>query len=319
MKRQKMRKEKKIGLVLGAGAAKGWAHIGVIRELVRLGFEPDIICGTSMGALVGASYATGHLESLENIANSLTRTRVLRYFDISFLGGGLIEGRWISDFFRRNLEDTAIERVTPKFGAVATELHSGRETWLTSGSIIDAVRASIAIPGLVIPVKFNGQWLTDGALVNPLPVSLCRALGADVIIGVSLSGDFISRPNRIAKSELTEMDQKTAQSNWLKWLSHGLPFGLASDVTPVPELDSNSDRGRPSYLDVLSEVFFIVTNFVARVRLAADPVDLLIAAKVEDIGLMDFHRARETIDAGHQSVIAEQDKIEKICDWISND
>lgn len=313
-----MRKQKKIGLVLGAGAAKGWAHIGVLRELERLGLKPDIICGTSMGALIGASYATGHLESLENIANSLTRTRVLRYFDISFLGGGLIEGRWIADFFRRNLEDTAIETVVPKFGAVATELHSGRETWLTSGSIIDAVRASIAIPGLVTPVKFKGQWLIDGALVNPLPVSLCRALGADIIIGVSLSGDFISRPNRIAKSELTEMDQNTAQSKWLKWLSNGLPFGLSNNVTPDPEVVGNGDRDRPSYLDVLSEVFFITTNFVARVRLAADPLDLLIVPKVEDIGLMDFHRAKKTIDAGHQSVIAQQDKIQKISDSISN-
>ncbi len=307
-----MYKNKKIGLVLGAGAAKGWAHIGVLQTLIDFGLKPDIICGTSMGALVGASYATGHLASLEKIARSLTKTRVLRYFDISFVGGGLIEGRWIADFFKGNLEDISIDKVTPEFGAVATELHSGRETWLTSGSIIDAVRASIAIPGLLTPIKLNGQWLVDGALVNPLPVSLCRALGADIIIGVSLSGDFISRPQRFAQSELTKMDQMAVRSNWLKWLSHGIPGGLVSRESSISKIGKNDDRDRPGYIDVVSEVFFIVTDFVARVRLAADPVDLLIVPRTENIGLMDFHRAEEAIRAGHQSVIHRQEEIDSI-------
>ncbi|MFY0614993.1 MAG: patatin-like phospholipase family protein [Hyphomicrobiaceae bacterium] len=183
----------RIGLVLGAGAGRGWAHIGVLKALAAQGIQPDIVCGCSIGALVGASSVTGHLESLEALARSLTTSRVLRYFDISLSRGGLIEGRWIIDLFRENVDDTAIESTSPIYGAVATDLASGRETWLTSGSIIDAVRASIAIPGLLTPIQIRGRWHVDGALINPLPVSLCRALGADTIIAISLNGDLVSR------------------------------------------------------------------------------------------------------------------------------
>ena len=307
-----MGSDQKLGVVLGAGVAKGWAHIGVLQALNELGIKPDIVCGCSAGALVGASYATGHLDSLDKLARSLTKARVIRYFDISFAGGGLIEGRWIADFFERNLEDIAIENTSPTFGTVATELHSSRETWLTSGSIIVAVRASIAIPGLFTPIKISGQWLIDGALVNPLPVSLCRALGASMIIGVSLSGDFNSQRKRVAKSEALQLDEKTQRSTWLKWLSHGLPLGLGKENAGKNENSETLDHDRPSYLEVIGEAFFIVTDFVARIRLAADPVDLLISPNVEHIGLMDFHRANETIEAGRNAVMAVEEDIRQM-------
>jgi len=303
---------RKLGIVLGAGIGRGWAHIGVLQGLTELGIKPDIVCGCSIGGLVGASYVTGHLETLANLATSLTWRRVLTYMDVSFAGGGLIEGRWIIKFFEDNVEDIAIERARPTYGAVATELHTGRETWLTSGSIIDAVRASIAVPGLLTPIRLRGQWLVDGALVNPLPVSLCRALGADVILGVSMNGDLVSRPQSFFAEEPLEAKQMTSQSEWLRWLAHGLPRGMTDESGKANRNETKAERDRPGYAEVVGESFFIVQDFVSRVRLAADPVDLLIAPNVEHIGVMEFHRADEAIEAGRKAVTSAQDAILRV-------
>lgn len=294
--------EHKIGVVLGAGVGRGWAHIGVLQGLADLKIKPDVVCGSSIGALVGASYVTGHLDTLTELATSLTWRRVLSYMDVSFAGGGLIEGRWIVKFFEENVADLAIERADPTFGAVATELHTGREAWLTSGSIIDAVRASIAVPGLLTPIRIRGKWLVDGGLVNPLPVSLCRALGADVILGVSLNGDLVSRPLSLPPA-MPERPAAESRSEWLRWLSYGLPGGLRADASVErPRVVPNGDR--PGYIDVLGESFFIVQDFVSRVRLAADPVDVLITPDVAEIGVIEFHRAEEAIGAGRAAVEA---------------
>jgi NTE family protein len=300
---------RKLGIVLGAGLGRGWAHIGVLQGLTELGIKPDIVCGCSIGALVGASYVTGHLETLATLATSLTWRRVLSYMDVSFVGGGLIEGRWIVNFFEDNVEDTAIERARPIYGAVATELHTGRETWLTSGSIIDAVRASIAVPGLFTPIRLGGKWLVDGALVNPLPVSLCRALGADVILGVSLNGDLASRPQSFLAEASPQPSQTAGQSEWLRWLSHGLPRGVMAESGNTNGDETKVERDRPGYVEVVGDSFFIVQDFVSRVRLAADPVDLLITPDVAHLGVMEFHRGEEAIEAGRKAVTSAQDAI----------
>lgn len=305
--------ERKIGVVLGAGVARGWAHIGVLNALEEIGVKPHIVCGCSIGALVGASYVTGHLETLTGLVTSLTRTRVLRYMDFSMSGAGLIEGRWVMKFFEDNIEDTAIEAAKFKFATVATELHTGREAWLTSGSIIDAVRASIAVPGLVTPLKLKGRWLVDGALVNPLPVSLCRALGAEVIIGVSLNGNLISAPP--ATMKLTEPAAATpiaTHSAWLRfWSSRS---GGKEPLPPRTGRGPAEDQvaGRPGYIEIMGDSFFLVQAFISRVRLAADPVDVLITPDVANIGLMDFHRGQESIEAGRSAVLASADALKRL-------
>jgi NTE family protein len=288
--------------VLGAGAGRGWAHIGVLQALAELGIKPDVVCGCSIGALVGGSYVTGHLEALSRLATSLTWRRVLSYMDFSFKGGGLIEGRWIVNFFENHVSDTAIERARPTYGAVATELHTGRETWLTSGSIIDAIRASIALPGLLTPIRLKRKWLVDGALVNPLPVSLCRALGADVILGVSLNGDLVSRPHNLLADEAPAIGQPGTQSEWLRWLVHQLPGGRTGNDSAATTNATTEKRRNLGYVEVMGESFFIVQDFIARVRLAADPVDLLVAPEVTHIGVMEFYRADEAIEAGKEAV-----------------
>jgi NTE family protein len=175
----------KIGIALGSGGARGWCHIGALRELAEEGIEPTIVAGCSMGALVGATYVAGALNALEEFARSLDWRKIAGYLDVQPVSGGLIEGRRIVDLLRAMKQDAPIESYTKAFTAVASDLGTGREIWLQNGSMVDAVRASIAIPGIISPLKLNGRWLLDGGMTNPVPVSACRAMGADIIIAVN--------------------------------------------------------------------------------------------------------------------------------------
>jgi NTE family protein len=187
-----MKNDLKIGIALGAGSARGWAHIGVLRVLEEAGIRPQIVCGTSIGALVGAVYADGDLDTLEDWVLGLTWRKVLGFFDISF-NGGFLKGAKLIAYIRDNLLETTVEELALPFGAVATDLRNGREVWLREGRAVDVVRASIALPGLFTPVEQDGRLLVDGALVNPVPVSLCRAMGADFVIGVDLGSGLAGR------------------------------------------------------------------------------------------------------------------------------
>src|SRR4029078_6580801 len=182
-----------IGIALGGGAARGWAHIGVLRTLIDAGLEPDIVAGTSIGAVAGACYVTGRLSELEDFAGGLPRRRVFGFLDFNFAGSGLITGQRLSSRLESHLREFNIEGLERKFVAVATELGTGHEVWLNKGSLVNALRASFSLPGIFRPVQLNGRWLIDGALVNPIPVSVCRALGARIVIAVNLSNDVFSK------------------------------------------------------------------------------------------------------------------------------
>jgi NTE family protein len=313
----------RLGLVLGAGSARGWAHIGVLQTLDELGVKPEIVCGCSSGALVGASYVTGHLTTLAQLVHSLTWRSTLAFMDFTWAGGGLIEGRRIVRFFESNVEDIAIENARPIFGAVATDLHSGRETWFTRGSIIDAVRASIALPGLLTPLRLRDRWLVDGSLVNPLPVSLCRALGADIIIGVSMNGDLISRPQRGLRAEVSaplpeNPLPENERSSWLRLLTmrfNGQSRQRSAESLKVALPDANN---RISYADVIGQSLLVTQDFISRVRLAADPVDVLIAPDVAHISMIDFHRGAEAIEAGRRATLAVKEKIMQAANLAKN-
>ncbi len=177
----------KIGLALGAGSARGWAHIGVLRALAEAGIHPDIIAGTSVGAVVGGCYVAGEIDALEQFARGLTRRKVLGFLDFNLSGSGLIHGQRLRDVLEARLKAITIESLARRFVAVATEIGSGHEVWLSRGHLGDAIRASYAMPGIFKPVAIDGRWLFDGALVNPVPVSVCRALGARYVIAVNVN------------------------------------------------------------------------------------------------------------------------------------
>ena len=294
----------KIGLALGGGAARGWAHIGVLKALAAAGIKPDVIAGTSIGAVVGGCYAAGHLEDLEGFARQLTRRRVFGYLDFNFTGTGLISGQRLCERLDKHLGDRAIEDLDCRFTAVATEIGSGHEVWLSRGRLVDAVRASYALPGVFRPVKINGRWLFDGALVNPIPVTVCRALGASYVIAVNLNFDVCSRGTVVPHFEAQLSAPAAPEEEPIQGKN-----GVA-----VRRLLQRQIFGRgeavPGISTVMVDAFNIVQDRIARSRLAGDPPDVMISPRLNGIGLFDFHRAEELIGRGQAAVRREFDDIE---------
>ena len=286
-----MRRKPRIGLALGSGAARGWAHIGAIRALEERGVKPDIVCGTSIGALVGAFYAAGELDKLEHWVTGLAWTTVLRLMDLSWRGG-LIRGNRLFSLFRSTFEDRDISELPVVYGAVATELASGREVWLREGKVLDAVRASCAMPGLFTPVVRNDSLVVDGGLVNPVPVSMCRALGADLVIAVDLSWGKLGPYRERGKDRAVAPREVPGWIGKLKsgWLQRMGDKARAEDITI------------PSIFDVFTTALDIVEMKVARSRLAGEPADVMVTPLLPDFVTMDFHRGAEAIAEGRASV-----------------
>ncbi len=284
-----MARRRKIGFALGSGSARGWAHIGVLRALAEQGIAPDFVAGCSTGALVGAAFAAGRIEQLEAWTRTLDRKRVFGMLDIGF-GGGLIKGNRVIDFFREQIVEGELAELQVQFAAVATDAASGQEVWLREGRVSDAVRASIAVPGLFQPVLREGRYLMDGSVVNPVPVSLCRAMGADVVIAVDLGSDLVGRRGRDNRKK----PDKQASLHPLI----GRFFPRHGDD---PVLMENADAP-PSLLETLMGAIDIMQVRIARSRLAGEPPDVLLTPRLSHLGLFDYHRADEAIAEGREAV-----------------
>ncbi|HEX9193513.1 MAG TPA: patatin-like phospholipase RssA [Burkholderiales bacterium] len=285
-----MARRPKIGFVLGAGSARGWAHIGVLRALTEEGIKPDIIAGCSIGALVGAAFAADRLDQLEAWARALDWKRVLRLLDFS-LRGGLIKGKRVIELFREQIVECRFTDLPVQFAAVATDLASGQEVWLREGSVSEAVRASIAVPGLFRPILYEDRYLADGSVVNPVPVSLCRAMGADIVIAVDLGSDLVGRYGRDDdRAPTTRANPSGVMSKLFPW------YGKTGDAPPAPELSP------PSLLEALMGSINIMQVRIARSRLAGEPPDVLVTPRLGHLGLLDYHRAEPAIAEGRKAV-----------------
>jgi NTE family protein len=292
LKRQHIR----IGLALGSGSARGWSHIGILRALAEIGIEPDLVCGSSVGAIVGASYAAGNLDKLEEWVTSLTRADVARFLDLNLSLNGFIDAPRLRSFFADYVcaEAVRIEELGKTFATVSTDLENGREIWFTEGSVLDAVWASMSLPGLFPPIRNQGRWLVDGGLVNPVPVSVCRALGADKVIAVNLNGAIVGRhflhriedeADQAAADGLLSMLRKTVKN-----YSSSL-FG-----------SNGTNDSAPGLFDAIIGSINIVQDRITRSRMAGDPPDIMLAPRLSHIGLMEFYRAREAIQEGRECV-----------------
>lgn len=298
----KKQRSTKIGLALGSGSARGWAHIGVLRTLEQNGIVPDIVCGTSIGALVGAAAVMNELARLESWVRTLSWQGVVSQLDLT-MSGGLIKGEKLFEFFRSKARDRDIRDLSRCFGAVATDLGDGREVWLRSGSVLNAVRASISLPGLFSPYDGGDHLLVDGALVNPVPVSMCRELGADIVIAVDLNTDLLNKRQiefGIGNGETadTDSDPKSLMERLTSKLADTLSF--------------NKDERTPSVIDVVLASIDIMQIQISRTRLEIDPADITVKPKLSHFALLDFHRADEAIKEGERAATEVLPEIKQI-------
>jgi len=299
-----MNSELKIGLALGSGAARGMSHIGIINALAEIGIEPKIICGTSVGSLVGAAYAHGRLKKLESWARSLSRLDVARFIDINTSFTGFVDTDRMHDFLNEHVasDDAVIEDLPKAYASVATDLANGREVWLNEGSIIQSVWASMSLPGLFPAIKHNNSWLVDGGLVNPVPVSACRAMGADIVIAVNLNGDIVGK--------------HLERTNGRKRTGNGVGDRLNELVKEYTNLSLFEDRDEvdqpPSLLDAIAASVNICQDRITRSRMAGDPPDIMLRPKLSDIGLLELYRSDEAIEEGGKCVERLRSEIEYV-------
>ena len=289
-----------IALALGGGVARGWAHIGVLRAIDDAGIEIKMIAGTSIGALVGGCYLAGKLDELQDFALSLTPRRMIGFLDITLGGSGLISGGKLATRMAEHLGNTRIEDLPKPLVCIATEINTGHEIWLTKGSLIRAIRASYALPGIFEPVKIGNRILVDGALVNPVPVPVCRAFESDAVVAVNLASDVFGRGTVIRDADIDDdepIDEEPEVRTNMRGFGDSalLRIGKALGVTGI-----------------MVESFNIIQDRIARSRLAGDPPDMSINPKVGDIGLAEFHRADEAIELGYKAAQMEIHRLEQL-------
>jgi NTE family protein len=299
----------KIGLALGSGAARGWAHLGVLDVLEERGVQPEVVVGTSIGAVVGAAFAVGQLADFNDWVDKMDRREVAGYFDLS-LRGGFIQARRVFNAMSRAIPDRPIEDIPVSFAAVATDLVTGQELWLREGSMYAALRASTALPGLVSPSHVDGRWLVDGGLVNPVPVSVCRALGADVVIAVDLNTTLIGRRGT---SRSTDGNEGSGSSDASATKPRSVPAldsirsavqGFGTEIRQrLLNEDPGTPTGSPSIYDVVANSINIMQARVTRSRMAGDPPDIQIAPQLGEFGLLDFDKSEEAIAEGRRATV----------------
>mgnify|MGYP001826500847 FL=1 len=310
-----------IALVLGSGAARGWAHIGVIRELASLGISPDLVIGSSVGSVVGGAYASGNLDEFEKWISALRRVDIIRLLDAKMTGGGFLQGKSLMSAIRKQIGDPRIEELDIPFACVATELGTGREVWLREGSLLDACRASIALPGMFAPSRNeDDRLLVDGGLVNPVPVSLARAMGGDVVIAVNLNGDIMGRHFFVHSSEedasegetekqLAKLQEKdSSEEGWAARLKSGFGIQLDSYISSLRRKESPD----PGLFDVIAGSIDIMQDRITRSRMAGDPPDIHITPRLSHVGLMDFDLAAESIKEGRAATLLKAEEISKL-------
>ncbi len=285
-----MAKRLRLGIALGSGSARGWAHVGVLSALAKENIVPDLVVGCSMGAMVGASFAAGRIEHLEAWALALDWKGVVSLLDIS-LRGGLIKGERLLDFFHAQCAQCQFSELPLPFAAVATDLASGEEIWLRDGKVSDAVRASCTVPGLFPPVLRNGRYLVDGSIVNPVPVSLCRAMGAEVVIAVDLGSDRERRFVNDRRIAPANPNRSRLLSVLLPWRGRG--NGALKNDAALPS---------PSMVDTLMGAIDIMQEAIAQRRLVMEPPDVLLSPRLGFVGPFEYHRAALSIAAGHEAV-----------------
>lgn len=307
----------KIGLALGSGAARGWAHIGVLRALHDMGIHPDVVTGTSIGSLVGGAYASGKLDDIEDWVRDMDRWQVFSLLDFTLSGGGMVSGERVFSTAREKFGAMQVENLRTRFAAVATDLYTGREVWLKEGDVYDVARASCAMPGLLSPKYFDDRWLVDGALVNPVPVSLARAMEADFVIAVHLNSQVNVRqntppqdlsPGGIEEQEATKARKRRAQESDNDSFFHSF-MAKGSEYMDTMKKKLTKENKSPGVVGVMAGSIDIMQERITKARMAGDPPDILLQPKLGEIGLLEFYQGEMAIEIGYETTRRLEDLI----------
>ncbi|MDR2861067.1 MAG: patatin-like phospholipase family protein [Syntrophobacterales bacterium] len=305
-----MTQQKKIGLALGSGSARGWSHIGVIKALKEHDIPVDIVCGSSMGAVVGGAYAAGILNSLEELAREFSWLDFLKFMDVSLSRRGLLSGNRITEFFRDKISDMDIENLPTPYGAVTVDLYTGEEIFIRKGPLLDALRASFSFPGLFTPFHKNNQWLIDGGLINPVPVSLCRAMGADIVIAVNLNDEILKKRVFLHSADNTDTSLPSLDKHGdslMDFLTAKFPFLKRMENHDLPT------EKIPNMIEVMMKSIYIMQDRITKQRMVEDPPDISITPSLSDVSLLNFNKARDTIEEGRRATLTKLPEImEKI-------
>ena len=314
---EKPKHKSKIGLALGSGSARGLAHIGVIRALNDAGIHIDCVAGTSIGAAIGAVYASGKLDSMQDAYLAMDWKKIAYFFDVVFPKSGIIDGKKVADFMREYVPSECIEELPLPFKAVATELNSGEEVVLETGDVIDAVRASISVPGMFTPVRRNGRVLVDGGLVNPVPVNVARAMGADIVIAVDINHGIVegkapapkakSQPDTDVLQSLSLLRSEPYRSA-MERIEKGLR-SLESNPTLIQIRAWLAEESLPNIFEVLLSSINIMETQITSTRLQIEPPELLIQPPLGSVRFLEFNRAEEIISIGYETTRQQLDRL----------
>ncbi|WP_051328036.1 patatin-like phospholipase family protein [Desulfatirhabdium butyrativorans] len=307
---------KRIGLVLGSGSSRGWAHIGVIEALEEAGFPIDYIVGCSIGAYVGAIYAAGGLKSLKDFVLKMDGKKVFSYFDVVFPRSGLLNAtKKLKELFFMHAEATEFSELRIPVSMVATDLQTGEKVILKSGNLLDALRATMSVPGLFAPARIKDRWLVDGGLVDPVPVGAARVEDGDLIIAVDLSGTIASRQKMVVKASRKKGKAKTAAEEGRSYagelmnkLSGFYQSAEAEFKAKIGEL-LQQESPAPDIIETVTTSIAIMQRRINRINLAVDPPDILIEPRLGELKMMDFDKVAHTIEEGY---IAAKEKMEDI-------
>jgi NTE family protein len=315
-----MLSRKKVGLVLGSGSSRGWAHIGAIEALEESQVPIDFIVGCSVGSYVGALYACGSLKSLKEFVLRMNGRKVFSYFDVVFPRSGLLDGsRKVKELFSMHTSVERFEDLKLPVAMVATDLKRGYKVVLASGDIMKALQATMSIPGLFAPVRIGTRWLVDGGLIDPVPVGVAKAMAADVVIAVDLNSGLISR--RVVHKQ-AQLAEKTApeetlsqepeyKHELLKKIYDYYDSAEASFRTKINELFSREEE-IPDIIDTVLTSINIMQERITRVNLAVEPPDILVQPRLADLKMMDFDRVDYTIEEGYLGMMERIEDIKAL-------
>jgi len=306
------KKNIKVGLALGSGSARGWAHIGAIEALEEAGIPIHCITGTSIGAFVGAVYATGELDSLKQFALQMDWKKVLSYFDVVFPRSGLMDGKKVHELFSIHTKARTFDDFKIPVKMIATDLNTGEKIIIDSGNIIESIRASVSVPGVFTPVHLNGKWLVDGGLVDPVPVKVVREMGADIVIGIDLNSG-ISNSNLPNKSKKTVKTKPSLRERNELIARISEQYGNAEKAVKKQISRWYTPSTKPNILDVLGSSIGIMEEQITRINLAMDPPDVLIQPRLRDLKMFDFDQAERSIQEGY---VQAQYQIENIKSFL---